>query len=359
MLKHIDNGSYGKIFSNDEKTKIVKEISLFKNKTLCSNTLRELNMYGLFSKLNINCPYVMKIEDVHFKKDKVYLKMDNGGITLVKWLSQYHHLLPTYFSHLFKCIAKALLTIHKLGYVHGDIKPENIVISEHITPKLIDFGSSVPYGRVTSYCMCTKLFKDPSLSFRNCVYHEKSDIFSFSLVLGYMISQDYFIDDRGEYNYEKFCEKIHETPFLEPPLKNIIKTMGHPDINQRSSFEDLQTFINEEEEQDDKNKNNDELQLLSEVPDSTKKFIHLSLKKINYEEYTLESYRTMKLLYHVNNDYNSKLYATIIFMMKIAFFDRAIVEVELINHFLPLSYTVDQLKKCIIDTIVHIRLLIL
>ena len=45
-------------------------------------------------------------------------------------------------------------------------------------------------------------------------------------------------------------------------------------------------------------------------------------------------------------------------MLKIALYDRAVVEVELINHFLPLSYTSEQLKKFIIDTMVQLKLLI-
>jgi serine/threonine protein kinase len=37
--------------------------------------------------------------------------------------------------------------LHALGYVHNDINPMNVMISEHNTPVIIDFDSCVKVGQ--------------------------------------------------------------------------------------------------------------------------------------------------------------------------------------------------------------------
>ena len=45
--------------------------------------------------------------------------------------------------------ARGVQYLHGLGIVHGDIKPENILLDLYDIPKLCDFGMSVMEGEVT------------------------------------------------------------------------------------------------------------------------------------------------------------------------------------------------------------------
>ena len=48
--------------------------------------------------------------------------------------------------NLFIKLAEGLDAMHQVGYVHADIKPNNILITAEGDPKIIDFGQSCPVG---------------------------------------------------------------------------------------------------------------------------------------------------------------------------------------------------------------------
>lgn len=49
---------------------------------------------------------------------------------------------------IFTRAAEALRSMHENGFVHADIKPNNILLGESSTLKLIDFGQSCPLGTI-------------------------------------------------------------------------------------------------------------------------------------------------------------------------------------------------------------------
>ena len=49
---------------------------------------------------------------------------------------------------IFTQVAQGLGAMHKLGYVHADIKPNNILVNEKLEVKIIDFGQSCQIGTI-------------------------------------------------------------------------------------------------------------------------------------------------------------------------------------------------------------------
>lgn len=89
--------------------------------------------------------------------------------------------------HIFYQCMEGLSFLHKNNIVHGDIKPNNIFIDNHLTVKLGDFGSAhtansikhgEPFGRTLIYAAPEKIERNNNLSKINIEDEFKSDIYS-------------------------------------------------------------------------------------------------------------------------------------------------------------------------------------
>jgi hypothetical protein len=106
---------------------------------------------GIVSPYNIVLPYYVHIV-IKNKNRKNYHKMHfsiqpriKNTIALHKWLhlssNKFYHV--NYYIKMCITISKALLFIHSHDLVHGDIKPDNILIDKYTNiPYIIDFGLS-------------------------------------------------------------------------------------------------------------------------------------------------------------------------------------------------------------------------
>lgn len=82
----------------------------------------------------------------HFEEgDSIYLVLEYiQGLDLFEYLHQnsFKPLRENEVKHIFKQIIKTTMYIHKKGFVHRDLKLENIMLSANHKVKIIDFGLS-------------------------------------------------------------------------------------------------------------------------------------------------------------------------------------------------------------------------
>lgn len=92
-------------------------------------------------------PEVVKILDWFEENGTAYLAMEYiRGINLDDYLQNQD--VPLSFQQAWKMlepVAEALEKIHKMGIIHRDLNPGNLMIEENGTVKIIDFGSARPY----------------------------------------------------------------------------------------------------------------------------------------------------------------------------------------------------------------------
>ncbi|CAL1272600.1 unnamed protein product [Larinioides sclopetarius] len=144
ILKVIGRGAFGEVAvvkqRNTEKVyamKILNKWEMLKRaETACFQEEREVLVYG-DKRWITNLHYSFQ-DDVN-----LYLVMDYycGG-DLLTLLSKFEDRLPEDMARFYICeMVLAIDSIHKLHYVHRDIKPDNVLLDANGHIKLADFGS--------------------------------------------------------------------------------------------------------------------------------------------------------------------------------------------------------------------------
>ena len=87
-------------------------------------------------------PNIVTIHDVGQVQDTCYIVMEYLPDSLISRMksSPGHKLNPTEVFRIIKRIAMALDYAHREGFIHRDIKPDNILFRKDNTPVLVDFG---------------------------------------------------------------------------------------------------------------------------------------------------------------------------------------------------------------------------
>jgi serine/threonine protein kinase len=78
-------------------------------------------------------------------------------------------------------VLRGLSGLHEHGFIHGDIKPTNVMIDIQGTVKLVDLGRAVRIGEHVNILLGSPLFMAPEMHRREASY-EPSDLFSTGLL---------------------------------------------------------------------------------------------------------------------------------------------------------------------------------
>jgi len=91
----------------------------------------------------INEQHVMKVLEIKRKRTALYYIAEHiEGRTLRQWMDDEPRPNITQVRDMIKQITSGLRAFHRLEMIHQDLKPENIIVDEHGTLKIIDFGST-------------------------------------------------------------------------------------------------------------------------------------------------------------------------------------------------------------------------
>ncbi len=84
---------------------------------------------------------------------------------------------------VFMNVAEGLEALHRHGYVHADMKPNNILLGKRGEVKIIDFGQSCPIGHVKGRIQGTPDYIAPEQVQRGIPLTERTDLFNFGATL--------------------------------------------------------------------------------------------------------------------------------------------------------------------------------
>jgi len=130
---------------------------------------------------------IVSIYDVGKQGDYFFIAMEYLRESLKKRLRQASSLKPQEALYIVKEVAKALAYAHKQGYIHRDIKPDNIMFRDDGAVVLVDFGivkaikSNTKLTR-TGVSVGTPSYMSPE-QVKGQRVDERSDIYSLGIVL--------------------------------------------------------------------------------------------------------------------------------------------------------------------------------
>ena len=89
----------------------------------------------------------------------------------------------------------AIESVHKRGFMHRDIKPNNILVNERLDVKICDFGSArtIPKsgtegkGRPLSPHVISRSYRPPEVALLEPKYNHKADLWSVGCIIHELI----------------------------------------------------------------------------------------------------------------------------------------------------------------------------
>lgn len=183
----------------------------------------------------LESPHIVRVLDYGQDSDRHFLVMEYvEGDSLARILKERAQLLPSVALTLAGQTAQALEEAHRRGMVHGDIKPENILVADDGTAKVSDFGLARALREVAgtqrSLFRATPHYAAPELA--SGLPDIRSDIYSLGIVLYQMLS--------GRVPFEAdtpaAVARLHET--AQPPPLGIAVAAGVEAILERCLAKD-------------------------------------------------------------------------------------------------------------------------
>lgn len=157
--------------------------------------LREIKMAR-----RITHPNVVKVYDLGSWKEHKYITMEYiEGMNLEQWVRLRSKLDLNEAVTVMVQIARGLEAAHELGIIHRDVKPQNILLKDSVTPKILDFGIArgSESGEMTTagFVMGSPKYMSPE-QVQAMPLDLRSDVYSLGVVLYFVFTgREPFVGD--------------------------------------------------------------------------------------------------------------------------------------------------------------------
>ncbi|MEM9019019.1 MAG: serine/threonine-protein kinase [Planctomycetota bacterium] len=153
------------------------------------------------------------------------------------------------FIKLFSAAASGLSAMHEAGFVHADIKPNNIMLTGQGHVKIIDFGQSCKNGTIKERIQGTPDYIAPEQVLRRAITYQ-TDVFNLGATMYWMLTGSYVptLIPKKEAGIQLKTEDhgslrppIEVDPTVPPALSNLVLDCVQTDPRQRP--ETMQALI--------------------------------------------------------------------------------------------------------------------
>ncbi|XP_034942539.1 cyclin-dependent kinase-like 1 isoform X3 [Chelonus insularis] len=189
-LGRLGEGSYGVVFQcRDRQTGRLVAVKKFQQ-TEDDPLIRKIALREIRLLKNLKHPNLVNLLEVFRRKRKLHLVFEYCEHTLLNEMEKYPHGCPENMTRkLTWQILQGVAYCHRLGCVHRDVKPENILITGDGVVKLCDFGFArmlSPGENYTEY-VATRWYRAPELLVGDTQYGTPVDVWAIGCVFAELI----------------------------------------------------------------------------------------------------------------------------------------------------------------------------
>lgn len=144
FLHQLGSGAYGEVMKVvHKKTEKIYALKIMSKKFIEKNK----KTYAVFREKEIlsfvRSPNIIKMPASFQDSKNIYLLTEYvEGCELNELITKHSRLDSCLIQFVLKQLLEALYCLKKLGIYHGDLKPQNIIITKNYRVKLVDFGNS-------------------------------------------------------------------------------------------------------------------------------------------------------------------------------------------------------------------------
>eukprot|EP00667_Euglena_gracilis_P003504 EG_transcript_3508 len=195
IVRKIDDGSYGEVFEAEDLRSgdrvAIKRIGMETQHTLPQDVVREI---ASLTRLRTH-PLVVTLKEVFVHRDDIHLVLSYHETTL-------HDLADDLALEDVRLYAFQLLLavddLWRLGILHRDLKPQNILVGRHKILRLADFGHSNCSRRLSSDHVGTRDYRAPELLFGCDEYDVRAEVWAVACTLYFLHTGSHLFDSKDE-----------------------------------------------------------------------------------------------------------------------------------------------------------------
>ncbi|XP_012524102.1 cyclin-dependent kinase-like 4 isoform X3 [Monomorium pharaonis] len=189
-LARLGEGSYGVVFQcRDRQTGNLVAVKKFQQ-TEDDPLIRKIALREIRLLKNLKHPNLVNLLEVFRRKRKLHLVFEYCENTLLNEMEKYPSGCPDLTTRQITWqILQGVAYCHRLGCVHRDVKPENILITAEGVVKLCDFGFArmlSPGENYTEY-VATRWYRAPELLVGDTQYGTPVDVWAIGCVFAELI----------------------------------------------------------------------------------------------------------------------------------------------------------------------------